>query len=159
MEDVASRAAGDGEAPQAVQQTDRDTVPHAALAVGVAEHHETLFSMELGWVWHKFQDVSVRLRMLPMTCWLQRLSKRTCNKCRYQRYGTLTAHSNPLHDRVAHPQSGRTSSQEKPPTREDLYYYIRVHTKENWSSRRRRPATRRQPRNHGQARVDKLEAG
>ena len=34
---MASRAAGDGEAPQAVQQTDRDTVPHAALAVGVAE--------------------------------------------------------------------------------------------------------------------------
>ena len=34
MEDVASHAAGDGEAPQAVQQTDGDT---AALAVGVAE--------------------------------------------------------------------------------------------------------------------------
>ena len=26
-------------------------------------------------------------------------------------------------DRVAHPKSGRTYSQEKPPTREDLYYY------------------------------------
>ena len=37
VEDVASRAAGDGEAPQAFQQTDRDTVPHAALPVGVAE--------------------------------------------------------------------------------------------------------------------------
>ena len=37
MEDVALNAAGDGEAHQAVQQTDRDTVPHAALAVGVAE--------------------------------------------------------------------------------------------------------------------------
>ena len=37
MEDGASHAAGDSEAPQAVQHTDRDTVPHAALAVGVAE--------------------------------------------------------------------------------------------------------------------------
>ena len=37
MEDVASHATGDGEAPQAFQQTDRDTVPHTAFAVGVAE--------------------------------------------------------------------------------------------------------------------------
>ena len=37
MEDVASHTVGDGEAPRAVQHTDRHTVPHAVLAVGAAE--------------------------------------------------------------------------------------------------------------------------
>ena len=37
MEDVVSHVARDGKAPQAVQQTDRDTVPCAALAFVVAE--------------------------------------------------------------------------------------------------------------------------
>ena len=45
MADVASHSAGDRKAPQTVQQTDRDTVPHAALAVGVAEApRDTVFT-------------------------------------------------------------------------------------------------------------------
>ena len=69
------------------------------LQLVLPRHHETLFSMELGWMWHKFPDVAVWHRMLPMTyagpsgCQHGRGSTSRC-----QRYGTSTAYSRPHHD-------------------------------------------------------------
>ena len=103
----------------------RETLSHMQRLQSVLpRHHDTLFSMELGWIWHKFPDVAIWHRMLPMiyadpSC-CQHVD---CNKCRCQRYGNSTAYSCPHHGRVAHPRSGRPYSKEKPPTLENLYYY------------------------------------
>ena len=136
-----------------------ETLSHMQrLQLVLPRHQETLlFSMELGWTWHKFPDVAVWHRILSMTCWPQRLPTRTWQKMSLSTIWNLNSMQLfPLWS--CRPSSKGPDIQPGKATDAGRPVLLRwSHTTENWS--RRIPATRRQMTSHGQAWVDKLEAG